>query len=1071
MRQLLSFTCLTPIALLSTFPVFAETVIKDARTTPVRTATANSGTADSVTVDTTGSIKLSSGAAITMDSNHDVNNKGAITITDSNGATGVLALPNTRGAITNGGTVTIDETYAPTDTDKDGDIDGTFAQGSGRYGIRVGAGHNGNILNSGTVTVEGNSSFGLALDGPLTGNLTNSGKIDVLGDSSFAVRTGSVSGNVVLEGTIGARGASAVGAALTGDIGGVLRIQGSIAASGYRSITPPSDVSKLDADDLLQGGHALHVSGSVAGGIILDAPPKDADPKDDDEDKDGVKDANEGTASVTSYGSAAAFQIGAADRAVTVGAVSGNAQGHGVIINGSVSGQGVYKAVDGNGLVIGGLGQAVNIAGGVTVNGRVEATSLDQNATALRIGSLARVNEILVNGAINAAGGGANGTRVTAIQIDAGALTTRLTNKGAILAKVNGDKAVGTALVDRAGTLTGIINQGRIAVEGATGTDRAIALDLAANTTGVSIIQSRLSETATAPEITGNILLGSGNDLIDVLAGKIAGKIVFGAGNDRLLLSSEASYSGAVSFGSGTAELSLADKATFSGSADFANMAGTLRLGGTSKFSGSITGGSGTAVTVVGGSLALLNTGTVSFASLAVGEKGTIGVLINGVGGTNTLIDVAGTAQFAVGSKVLVNLNSVERSPGVYTFLKAGTLSGAPALLTDSVSLPFLFKGQVQTDLAANTASIVITRKSVSELGLNASESAAFGAIAKAVDKDARVAGSLLTIRDGKTLRSSLQQMLPDHAGGSFETATLASRSTARFIADPNSYVPDLGGWGFWLQQNVWSSSKDVGSTAAYDVSGWGVTGGAEIATGVGKFGLSLGYMYGKNGNGENTNGLTSRQFEGSVYWRGSWGGLHAFAKAGYGDIGFDSTRNFIGTDLQGEVQKTSQGEWNGRLLTASGGLSYAIPAGRLSIRPSASLDYHRLTEKAYQETGGGEALDLAVDGRRSDELALNGGLALAYDFGTVEDGIGRPRFELEGGRRQILSGDLGITNATFKGGQSFALTPEKRTSGWTGAARLVGGAEGFRIAGEVNVEEQRDNVIVGARVSLSASF
>ncbi|MBL0925890.1 MAG: autotransporter outer membrane beta-barrel domain-containing protein, partial [Sphingomonadaceae bacterium] len=340
-----------------------------------------------------------------------------------------------------------------------------------------------------------------------------------------------------------------------------------------------------------------------------------------------------------------------------------------------------------------------------------------------------------------------------------------------------------------------------------------------------------------------------------------------------------------------------------------------------------------------------------------------------------------------------------------------------------------------------------------------------------AADKDARVAGSLLTIREGETLRDTLQQMLPDHAGGSFETVTLASRSVARFIADPNSYVPDLGGRGFWLQQNVWSGSKDRGSSAAYDVSGWGFTGGTEIATGVGKFGLSLGYMFGKNGNGENSNDMTANQLEGSVYWRGNWGGLHAFAKAGYGFIGFDSTRNFIGSDLQGTVQKTSEGEWDGKLVTASGGLSYAIPAGRLSIRPSVSLDYYRLTEDAYQETGGGDALDLAVGRRRSDELALNGGLALAYDFGTVEDGIGRPRFELEGGRRQILSGDLGETVAKFKNGQTFKLTPEERTSGWTGAARLVGGTEGFRIGGEANIEERPDNVVIGARVFLTAAF
>jgi hypothetical protein len=1071
MRQLLSFTALTPVALIIAVPASADTVINTARTTPIRTATANAGAADNVTIDTAGSIKPTSGSAVMMDSNHNVTNKGTLAIAGSNNANGILALANTTGAIVNSGTITIDENYTPTDTDKDGDIDGPFAQGSGRSGIRVGTAHVGNITTSGTITVEGNNSFGILLEGPLTGNLTSSGKIDVLGNDSASVRAGDVSGNVVLQGTIGARGANSVGALLAGDIGGALRVQGAIATTGYRSTSAPADVSKLDADDLLQGGNALRVSGNVAGGIILDAPPKDLSTTDDDEDDDGVKDASEGTASVTSFGSAAAFQIGATDRAVTVGALSGNAQGHGLVINGAVSGQAVYKSVDGNGLVVGGLGQAVTIAGGMTVNGTVDAVSLDRNATALRIGNLASVNEIAVNGGVGATGGGVEGTRVVAIQIDAGAVTTKLTNKGAIVAKVNGDKAIATAILDKSGTLSTIQNQGRIAVEGAAGTDRAIAIDASANTGGVTLTQSRISATSALPEIAGNILLGSGNDIIDSSAGKITGNTVFGAGNDRLRLSQEASYSGAVSFGAGVGELSLSDKAAFAGSADFANNAGTLVLGGTSKFTGRIIGGLNTAVSVNGGTLALLNTDTVRLASLSVGAQGTLGVLINGVGATNTLIDVSGTAQFASGSKILVNLTSVGQSTGTFVFLKAGDLTGAPTLLTDSTSLPFLFKGIVQTDAVANTASIVISRKSVTELGLNASEASAFDAIAKAVDQDSRVAGSLLTIRDGDSLRTSLQQLLPDHAGGAFETVTVASRSTARFIADPNSYVPDLGGWGFWLQQNIWNSSKDVGSTAAYDVSGWGFTGGAEVATGAGKFGLSVGYMFGKNGNGINTNDMTAQQLEGSAYWRGSWGGLYAFAKAGYGRIGLESTRDFFGTDLQGDIQRTSEGDWNGSLMTAGGGVAYAVSTGRFSIRPSVALDYYRLAEGAHQETGGGDGVDLFVEKRRSDELAVNGGIALAYDLGTVEDGIGRPRIELEGGRRHIISGDLGATVARFKNGNSFTLTPEERDSGWTGAARLSGGGEGFRIGGEVNAEERGSDVILGARVSFSASF
>ena len=99
MRHLLSFTCLTPIALIAVGPVFAETVFKDARTTPVRTATANAGAPDSVTIDTTGSIKLTSGTAINMDSNHAVANKGAITIADASNAVGIFAFAGTNGVI------------------------------------------------------------------------------------------------------------------------------------------------------------------------------------------------------------------------------------------------------------------------------------------------------------------------------------------------------------------------------------------------------------------------------------------------------------------------------------------------------------------------------------------------------------------------------------------------------------------------------------------------------------------------------------------------------------------------------------------------------------------------------------------------------------------------------------------------------------------------------------------------------------------------------------------------------------------------------------------------------------
>src|SRR3954469_5022873 len=171
MRCLLVATALTPVAFgLSATPAFAETVISTAITTPIATGTAN----DDIRISSTGSVKPTSGAAVTINSNDSVKNEGTIAIKGANGSTGILANTNLTGDITNTGTITLDEDFTPTDTDSDGDIDGPFAQGSDRFGIHVlgGGTYTGSILNSGTITIEGNQSAGIAVDSALTGSLT-----------------------------------------------------------------------------------------------------------------------------------------------------------------------------------------------------------------------------------------------------------------------------------------------------------------------------------------------------------------------------------------------------------------------------------------------------------------------------------------------------------------------------------------------------------------------------------------------------------------------------------------------------------------------------------------------------------------------------------------------------------------------------------------------------------------------------------------------------------------------------------------------------------------------------------
>lgn len=1070
MRNLLACTCLTPVFILAAATSHAETTVSTKITDRLRTSTVKSGGPDSITIGSAGSVvPTGPGAAVTIDSNHGVKNDGTISITDANDSTGILASPGTSATITNTGKIEILETYAPADGDKDGDNDGAFASGARRFGIRLAPGgtFTGNIVNSGTITVEGNDSAGIAADSRLAGSLTSSGAITVTGDRSVGIRAGEVTGDVRITGAVSSQGKDSVGVALDGPIGGALVVQSGITATGYRFIAAPADSSKLDADDLLQGGPALRISGDVAKGILFDAPPADKDSADKDEDKDGVEDSKEGTAAIVSYGAAPAVQIGAADHAVAIGAVTGHAGGHGIVINGGVAGRGVYAGINATGLKIGGLGGSVAVAGGLTVNGQVNAGSNGGSATAVQIGNGATVNEIRVGGTLQA-----DGVSARALQIDQGATVTTVRNSGKIGARASGAGTAG-AIVDASGKVALVENSGTIAAEGvALDTGRAIAIDLRNNSSGATVRQTLVGQGVAAPSISGNILFGAGDDLLDLADGEVKGATQFGTGANRLKLAGDAVYDGRAEFGAGADQMSLAGTSVFTGTVDFGGGTDLLTLSGTSRLSGTLANASGLTVQVNGGTLESTSTAPVAIGSLSVGAQGVLGVTIDPKAGKSGLYQVAGTAAFEQGAKLQVRLANVSGSLGKFTVLKAGTLTGASNLTSTSVLLPVFLKTGLTVDQPAGEIAVTIGRKTASEIGLNGSEGRAWDALFGALDKDAKVAGAFLEMAETDTFRAALQQMLPEHAGGVFETVTQGSRATARFLRDPGSPFADMGGWGFWLQQVAWGTSKELGDTSSYDITGWGAAGGAELELGgAGNVGLSLAYLAGRDEQDGNDNEVKANQYEVGAYWRGQWGGLRAHARASAARIGFDGSRTFTGKVGSETVTRTAHGEWDGNLVSAAAGVSYELGTGRLTLRPAASLDYYRLSEEAYSETGGGDAMNLVIDDRRSDELAAEASLAVGYSFGKLDRDGGWLRAEIEGGRRQILGGSIGETIARFGSGTAFTLLPEDRSDGWLGRLRLLGGNSEFSLGGEVGVEEQQSRAAVSARISLQAAF
>jgi hypothetical protein len=1020
MRFLLASTGLGALAAVLATPASAETQITTAVTTPQKTSVSGD-----IRITSTGSVKPTSGVGVTIDTSNSVKNEGTIAIQGANNSAGIVANPGLTGDITNSGTITIDENYTATDTDKDGDLDGPFAQGSNRFGIHLlpGGTYTGNITNSGTITIEGTASAGIAIDSALTGSLNATGsKITVLGDNSVGIRTGAVSGNVTIgsSSSTTAQGANAVGVLLGGNIGGAVVFQGVVSSTGYRSTTIPADASKLDADDLLQGGSAIVIAGNVGGGILLAAPPPDLDPNKADEDNDGIPDASETTANISTYGSAPAMLVGSSTQDVSIGAVASSTAGHGLVINGNVAGLGTYSGVSGTGLMIGGTGHNVTVAGGMTVNGAIRAEATGANATALHIGAGATVPQIVNAGSISASTGGTTAVAAQAIAIDAGATVNSLVNSGTIASSNSGTSGTAAAIVDHSGTLALIQNSGAIGVNGALALgDAATAIDLRSVAGGATIRQVAAASGKPAPQILGNILLGGGADTLDIQAGSVMGKIDFGGGADA------------------------------------------LTLGGTGLFRGTLANSGNLAVTIGNGAtLDVTTAGAVALGSLNAGTGSNLGVTIGETG--HTLYNVAGSATFGTGANVVVTLDRVGTANGSYTIVDAGTLTGGGNITAANV--PFLFNGTITSDAAAGTVSLNLQRKNATELGLNASETAIFNAALAAADSDEPVAATFLAATEGGQIRDTLQQMLPEHAGGVFETATKGSRLAAQILADPKPLS------GLWVQQVTWGSSKSIGKTSSYDLTGWGASAGYDIPVGpLGSVGLTAAYLWGKDGHHDNE--VTSNHYEGGVYWRGSFGPVHAFARATAGTIKFDSKRNFSGIVAGAPVTRTAEGSWKGTIYSGTAGLSYEAHAGRFSIRPNASIEYYKLKEKGYTETGGGTALDLTVGGRDSDETAANAMLALGYDFMRQDPESGWLRLELEGGRRQILSGSVGKTTAAFEDGTPFTLSPEDRTSGWRGGLRLLGGGASMSFVAEVNAEQQQSDVSLGGRLGLTLAF
>lgn len=1006
-----------------------DVTISTSTTTPVQTADPNPNApveAGDVTITTSGAITITAGqTAVTVNSNNDVTNNGVIGSSNANNTTGILVTGGQTGVISNAGTISLQEDYTLTDSDNDGDVDGGYATGSGRFGIWVDSGGFTGNITSNAITVEGNNSAGIRIDGLLDGNLTNTGLVTILGDNSHAVliqggALEGVDGDVILNGSFNVRGTNSTGLTLNAPIinGGELSINGSWTVTGFHYVQRPANTSNLDADDLQNSGSAVAVHYSVDGGITIEGIGVEDDPDDDGDGQTNDTDDNAG-ATIRVSSSAPAIWIAADPSANLV--LGPNASGFGFQNRGVIIADGVYDGFDATGLRLEGLGGSIVTAGSIANDRSISAFAAEADAYAIYIGANTDVTSLLNRQVLLASSASETAQNAYGVFIDVGATLPVLSNTGDMRAQVFGEIGGATVIQDLSGTLTTINNSGTImarliptdddltddVLPVATGP--AVAIDVSNAASGVTINQTTPvaftdddavdNDTAVLPAVSiqGDILLGGFGDTINLLAGEIIGDIDFGAGVDQMTIDNGALFRGQIT-DDGSLVLNVLD--------------GTLDLRG----------------------------GNVTIDSANFGADGVLGVLLSNVPADSTLI-TANSVTFAAGSSVTATVPAGLPESDTITFLTALSMTGG-SNVTGVISGPgtsYLYNMAVQLanplapDGAANSLQLDFEIKTPTQLGMNSNQGIAFNPILDALRQDSSAAAAFASLDNQFDFFDAYEDLMPSFSSSATELATTAiqqmqSASTNRLAA---TRLHDLNDVSVWAQEIAYGLNRDPSTSQGQEYRGHGFG----LATGIdgptnngGLFGLSASFITSEVEEPGRPEGEIATTFgQANAYYGTAMGPIDLDFVAGLG-AGRMSERRFV--EIGDSFSALTEADW--WAFEGHGAVRASAPmrlADWLIISPQTALTYVYLNEQGYEEEGGGAAIDYEADSVGSQRLWGDIGVELSGRLRMGARTTIAPRL-YAGWRANLIDDEAERTFRVVSTGDEFTLTDESLGDG-----------------------------------------
>lgn len=1059
-------------------PAIAQVSISTATTAPVATATVNSGAPADIVITNTGSITLGTAGqtGVTVNSNNNVTTSGVISSNNLDGTTGILIQPGFGSTVTVRSSITLTEDYTPTDTDSDGDTDGPLAQGSNRFGIRVapGGAANGTInLKGGTINVEGNNSAGISIESAFNGRVIVDAAVAVVGDNARGVDfQQALNGDAYINSSVTARGQGAQAVRFLGDVSGQVIISGAVTATGFTStsisnyadpdLLTADDVpiaKRRDADDLYAGGPALQVRGNLGRGLLINgAAIGGVDPTPDIKDVTQNFNEDRNAGSVTSFGSGAAIDIrpidGGAGTNIVLSPVRESVRDladqdndgdtdeilttfdytYGFMNRGTVSGNGLNIGFAATGINIAGSDDGTHtttVAGGVYNSGTVLAQAFEENSTALRIGPNASTPTILNLGTFGSIVNTETNHTATGVKIEAGANVGSVVNNGAISASVRGWDGNAIAFQDLSGTVTSFTNTQRINASHVdddtsdtitSGLGSEIAVDLSHALSGITFTQNDTSDNA---RIFGDILLGAGNDTLNILSGAIAGDVDFGsAGADALTVSS-ASLVGDIRFRGASGAVTVNNRGFQRGAMSFAN-GGSLSVIGDSAADATLTAGAPISITLNNGRLAQRASTAVPVSTLSATANSDFGIAINNarITGGQAFYNVAGTATLAADTSFVPIFEQVQLTPFTVRVLNAGTLTttGPVADMIDPTQTPYLYNLSLAQN--GNAIDMSLAVKTAQQLNLTPRQATSYSAVLDLLTDVDAIGAAVSAQTTEQTFKRAWNDLLP--ASDAAIMQVLSANNSAAFGAAGRrlelvSEKPNAPG-GAWLEEfGVYHEGDETADSLGVSGGGFGVAGGFDLISSPDKvFGAYVSIESIKlEEDDRNDAPFNAQQTAVGLYGGYRMGQLALNAAGAFGFVDFDQKRKIEIADFS----DTMTGKWKGNTLSAGLRATYTLPLGFLDVKPFASLDHLSLKQKAhlYRATNTNQLNTSTTDADSNLTTAAVGANFIAHLGGDPDFSIDP---ELSIGYRSVLSYSTSPGQAQFRDSPLFDLAP-----------------------------------------------